>query len=113
MSLDIERTLKELQKDDYRLYRDILQAFPALNPSRKKGEGAAFQTLYSYFHRKGMIYEIWEIIAACEGMQEAGIVEIKNEIFVHPTEEGELLINGVAPEPVHADIPKFPAVHKS
>lgn len=89
------------------IYRDILGAFPEIEPARKEGDALAFQTLYerlrnwprgdsfrSYVEAdRRNSYSIREIVQACENMQKHGVVEIKDEIFVSPTPVGEELIS--------------------
>lgn len=80
--------------DDYvkglpEIYRDILAAFPRFDATRKVGYGLSYQSLYSALNGK---YNLGEIRMACERMAEGGVMEIKNEIFAHPTLLGENLI---------------------
>lgn len=74
------------------VYRDILAAFPQFDPTRKVGYGLSYQSLYSAMDAK---YKLGEIRMACEQMADGGVMEIKNEIFVHPTPLGEELIAAV------------------
>lgn len=87
------------------IYRDILAAFPRFDSTRKVGYGLSYQSLYSALDGK---YNLSEIRMACERMAEGGVMEIKNEIFVHPTPLGEELIaavtGGTVPEPA---VPPF------
>ena len=71
------------------IYREVLSAFPALEPSRKAGYGLAYQTLYEHLQDR---HTLGEIIEACRQMQEGAAVEIKNKLFVHPTSLGEEII---------------------
>lgn len=71
------------------IYRDILAAFPQFDSMRKVGYGLSYQSLYSALSGK---YNLGEIQMACERMAEGGVMEIKNEIFAHPTPLGEELI---------------------
>lgn len=89
------------------IYRDILAAFPAVDPSRKAGFGLAFQSLYSALDGR---YGLDEIMSASRNMADGGAVEIRNGIFVVPTELGEEIITAItghqsAPPVV---IPPFP-----
>jgi hypothetical protein len=88
------------------IYRDILTAFPKLEPSRKAGYALAYQTLYEELRDR---YSFDEIVAACEAMAQGGAVEIKQRIFVHPTDVGEDIIAGLtgkkSPE---SRVPPFP-----
>src|SRR6266571_1891642 len=74
------------------IYRDILAAFPQFDATRKIGYGLSYQSLYSALNGK---YNLGEIRMACERMAEGGVMEIRNEIFVHPTPLGEELIAAV------------------
>jgi hypothetical protein len=71
------------------IYREVLSAFPALEPSRKTGYGLAYQTIYEHLQDSRTL---GEIIEACRQMQEGGAVEVKNQLFVHPTPLGEEII---------------------
>ena len=71
------------------IYREILSAFPALEPGRKKGYALAFPTLSAELRRH---YSYEEIKTACDQLAQGGAVEIKNDIFVSPTDLGEELI---------------------
>jgi hypothetical protein len=87
------------------IYRDLLAAFPRFDPTRKVGYGLSLQSLYSALDGR---YTLREIRLACESMARGGAVEIKNEIFVHPTPLGEELIaavtRGAVPPPA---VPPF------
>jgi hypothetical protein len=74
------------------IYREILGAFPRIEPSRRYGYGLAYQTLAADFENRSMTYGVGEIIQACQELERNGLVEIKNSIFVHPTTLGERLI---------------------
>jgi hypothetical protein len=71
------------------IYQNILQSFPKLEPGRKAGYGLAYQTLSAALSK---YYSFGEIVKACENMADGGAVEIRNKIFVHPTELGEEII---------------------
>lgn len=99
------------------IYRDILAAFPEIEPARKPGWGLAYQTLFARLdeeHSQGVIaqkYSLGEIIQACENMQQGGAVDIKNRIFVHPRHFGEeLIVFLTRREPVESRVPPFPAI---
>jgi hypothetical protein len=74
------------------IYKDVLAAFWRFDPTRKNGEGLAFQSLYSVLDEQ---YTLGEIRAACLELEKGGAVEIRNGIFAHPTELGEELITAV------------------
>ena len=82
------------------IYRDILAAFPQFDSTRKNGYGLSFQSLYSALNGK---YTLGQIRLACAEMAKGEAVEIRNEIFVHPTALGEEMIaaitGGAVPEP--------------
>lgn len=87
------------------IYRDILRAFWMFNPLKRPGYGVAFQSLYSVLNDKG--YSLGQIHEACVQMQKGGVVEIRNEIFAHPTPAGDeliALVNSDRP----SDLPAFP-----
>lgn len=91
------------------IYREILAAFPRIEPNRKAGYGLAFQTIASDFEGRGLGFRIGEIIKACEQLQQQGIVEIKHRIFVHPTEAGERLIAAVTGQQApQEEVPALP-----
>jgi len=75
------------------IYRDILAAFPRFDSTRKAGYGLSYQSLYSALDGK---YGLGEIRLACERMAEGGAMEIRNDIFAHPTDLGEELIAALA-----------------
>jgi hypothetical protein len=79
------------------IYRDILATFPQFDSTRKIGYGLSLQSLYSALDGK---YTLGQIRLASEEMAKGGAVEIKNEIFVHPTALGEAIITAVTGEVV-------------
>jgi hypothetical protein len=88
------------------IYRDILAAFPRFDPTRRMGYGLSYPSLYSALNGK---YNLGEIRLACERMAESGVMEIKNELFAHPTPLGEELIAAAAGGRVPAQaVPAFP-----
>ena len=93
------------------IYRDILAAFPAIEPGRKKGYGLAFQTLTMHFINTSKQWSLGDVEAACKQLAENGFIEIKNGIFAHPTEDGEELIAAVTGKkiPDSRPIPALPA----
>ena len=93
------------------IYRDIVTAFPAIEPRRKAGYGLAFQTLAMYFANNRLGYGLAEVQEACERLANEGFLEIKNEIFAHPTELGEQLIAAATGKPraASSDLPRLPA----
>lgn len=91
------------------IYREILAAFPRIEPSRKAGYGLAFQTLATDFKSRGSSFGAGEIINACNQLQQHGIVEIKHHLFVHPTGYGERLIGAITGLPAPAaEVPVLP-----
>lgn len=81
------------------IYRDIMAAFSAIEPGRKAGYGLAFQTLALHFANTDREYSLGDVQLACKQLAEAGFIEIKNEIFAHPTDLGEQLIAAVTGKP--------------
>ena len=74
------------------IYRDILAAFPEIEPGRNAGYGLAFQTLAMHFANRKIEHGFGEVQEACQRLARLGFVEIRNAIFAHPTELGERLI---------------------
>lgn len=88
------------------IYRDILAAFPQLEPTRKAGYGLAYQTLYESLRDR---YSMGDIVDACQQMESGGAVELKQQIFVHPTALGEEIIAGLTGKKApSAPLPAFP-----
>lgn len=77
------------------IYRDILAAFPAIEPGRRAGYGVAFQTLAMHFANTRRRHAFDDVQEACARLAEAGFLEIRHGIFAHPTELGEELIAAV------------------
>ena len=93
------------------IYRDIMAAFPAIEPGRKAGNGMAFQTLTMYFANTRKGYGMGEVQEACTRLAESGFLEIKNDIFAFPTNLGEQLIAAVTnrPRASKSVVPNLPA----
>ena len=81
------------------IYRDIMAAFPTIEPGRKAGYGLALQTLAMHFANTRRAYSFGDVQEACKKLAEEGFIEFKNEIFAHPTELGEQLIAAVTSKP--------------
>lgn len=93
------------------IYREILTAFPRIEPNRKQGYGLAFQTLAADFEDRELGFSLGEIIQACEELEQNNLAEIKHRIFVHPTPLGERLVAVVAGRQAPAvTVPKLPAL---
>ena len=93
-----------------RIYREILAAFPRIEPNRKLGYGLAFQTLAADFESRGIGFTLGEILQACQQLQEHQLVEVKHRIFVHPTSYGERLIALISGhEPASQTVPVLPS----
>lgn len=91
------------------IYREILAAFPRIEPHRRQGYGLAFQTLAADFADRHINYGLGEVIQACEELQQRRIVDIKHRIFAHPTPLGERLIAILSGQEAAAvTIPKLP-----
>ncbi len=75
------------------IYREILSAFPRIEPNRKASYGLGYQTLAADLEDRGFDFSLGEIIQACQQLQERGMVNTKHGIFVHPTDFGERLIH--------------------
>jgi len=78
------------------IYRDILAAFPEIEPGRKAGYGLAFQTLAMHFANRRIPHGFGEVQEACRRLAEKGFFDIRNEIFAHPTDLGEQLISAIS-----------------
>ncbi len=74
------------------IYREILAAFPRLEPGRRQGYGLAFQTLAADFENRGRRFDLEQIMQACGELEDKGLIEVRNGIFARPTELGERLI---------------------
>lgn len=84
------------------IYLDILEAYPRIDPARKKGYGLAVSTIYSNLVNENRPYALGEIREACLNMAASGVVRIQNEIFAHPTDLGEELIASLTHQPIPA-----------
>jgi hypothetical protein len=62
-----------------RIYRDIMAAFPKIEPNRKSGFGLAFQTLAAHFANTQRGYGLDEVREACMRLAENGFFTIKTE----------------------------------
>jgi hypothetical protein len=93
------------------IYREIMGAFAAIEPGRKAGYGLAFQTLAMHFANTSRKWSLIEVQEACKQLADSGFVEIKNRIFVHPTDLGEQLIAAITGQPRASQlaIPELPA----
>jgi hypothetical protein len=87
------------------IYRDILATFPRFNAVRGPGSGLAFHSIWSLLD--DFDYTEGEVEAACRELARNGVVEIKNEIFVHPTAAGERLIEAITGHGLRS-LPPFP-----
>ena len=92
------------------IYREVMAAFPAIEPSRKAGYGLAFQTLAIHFANTGRGYSLGDVQNACMRLADSGFLEIRNGIFAHPTDLGEQLIAAVTggPRAPVANVPELP-----
>jgi hypothetical protein len=93
------------------VYREIMAAFPEIEPGRKAGYGLAFQTLAMHFANTKRGWGLGEIQEACKQLAASGFIEVKNGIFAHPTDLGEHLIAVVTGRPRASTfaIPELPA----
>src|SRR5438552_18428837 len=102
---ELQKYVKSLPQ----LYRDILTAYPAIDPARKAGYWLAFPTLAAYFANRKIGHAIHEIQEARQRLAEKGFVEIRNGIFAHPTELREQLIAAASGKRATAlTIPELP-----
>jgi hypothetical protein len=93
------------------IYRDVMAAYPAVEPERKAGYGLAYQTLAMHFANTGRSYSLGDVQEACQQLADNGFLEIKNGIFAHPTDLGEQLITALTGKPAAArsSLPRLPA----
>jgi hypothetical protein len=91
-SMPTDEQLRTYAQSVPAIYREILAAFPRIEPNRRQGYGLAFQTFAADFENQGLNFNLSEIIQACQELERNGLVEIKNRIFVHPTSLGERLV---------------------
>lgn len=91
------------------IYREILAAFPRIEPTRKAGYGLAYQTIAVDFEERSVGFTLQEIMLACQKLEQQKFVEIKNRIFVCPTDSGESLIAIISGQksPI-LDVPELP-----
>ena|ERR1700722_9293561 len=95
------------------LYREILAAFPRIEPNRKHGFGLAFQTLAADLESRRKGIGLGEIIKASQELEKNALAETKNGIFVHPTALGERLITIITgKEAPEVKVPKLPPLPK-
>ena len=88
------------------IYRDILRTYAMFSPPHRLTDGLAFQTLYSGLDDR---YSLAEIRMACERMADAGVLEIRNGIFAHPTPVGVEIINRLTEgQTARVTVPEFP-----
>jgi hypothetical protein len=91
------------------IYRDVLAAFPAVDPDRKAGYGLAYQTLTAHFAERGPSYGLGQVKQACEQLAGAGFLEVKHGFFAHPTALGERLIAALTGRAAPAEqVPALP-----
>src|SRR5437588_5548254 len=81
------------------IYREILAACPRIEPSRRQGYSLAFQTLAADFETRDVPFSLGEILLAGQELERNGLIEIKHQIFLHPTALGERLIALLAGQP--------------
>jgi hypothetical protein len=90
------------------IYKEILRAYVMFTPQNRVGEGVAFQSLYVGLSEH---YTLAEIRVACEKMADAGVLEIRNEIFVYPTQSGSTLIAAITKgKSAEVTVPDFPPI---
>ncbi|HEX7448824.1 MAG TPA: hypothetical protein VF306_14825 [Pirellulales bacterium] len=91
------------------IYREILAAFPRIEPNRRPRSGLAYQSIWAEFEERELGISLGELMQACEQLSEHGFIEIKRGMFVHPTETGEELIRAVTGhEASEVSIPTLP-----
>ena len=89
------------------IYKDVLRAYVMFNPQGRRDEGVAIPSLYSGLYDKR--YTLAQVRVACERMAEAGVVEIRDNIFVHPKPAGRELIAALTTgQTADATVPDFP-----
>ena len=103
-------------------YQEILKAFPTIDPDRHLGYGLALTTLMGHFQSPGPVpagnalersrfggMTLPPLAVAVERLKDAGLVEVKNRMFVHPTAAGERVIAALTGrEPSVDPVPELP-----
>ncbi len=112
--------LKEYAESLPKIYRDIMSAFPAVEPDRHPGYGLALTSITTHvsvgtgrFSQSRFAKANASLEVAAERLEEAGLVELRNGFFLHPTPLGERIITALtghvpSPDPV-PDLPSPPA----
>lgn len=97
------------------VYVELLRAFSEIDPGRSRGSALAIPTLYAHLrdlHRKQQ-REPWSIgyvKEAIDQLVDHGVVEIRNRLFVSPSERGEELIETLIPgDSIPVSPPPFPS----
>lgn len=93
------------------VYREILAAFPRIEPNRSPRFGLAYQSLWADLQQRDLGISLGELMEACQQLAGKGLVEIKRGMFVHPTDTGEQLIRAVTGKeagPIKVPLPPPP-----
>ncbi|MGL4460677.1 MAG: hypothetical protein ACRDD1_20100 [Planctomycetia bacterium] len=108
MSVDPE--LQKYADDLDPIFKDVMAAFPSVEPRRRTGYGLATQTIAVHLYNQGKDYVLGDVENACRQLTDAGFLEIQDQIFAHPTSFGEQLIEAVTgrPSTIHREFPKLP-----
>ena len=107
--MTIDQEFQEYAQSLPQIYREILESFPRIEPTRKKGFALGFQTLASDFESRKLPYQLGEVIEASSQLEQHGLVTIKNRVFLYPTESGERLIQALTGhEPLRSKVPPLP-----
>lgn len=116
MATNLDEDLRNYADSLPAIYKEILSAFPRIEPHRQAGFGLAFQTLAADFKNEAKGFSLAEIIAATGQLEQHQLATIKHGVFVHPTEYGERLIavlTGQEPQPVNVPpLPSPPVWHE-
>jgi len=110
MATVMDKELSEYAAKLPPIYREILAAFPRIEPNRRAGYGLGFQTLAADFEDRELGFTLGQVIQACEQLEKHRLVKIKYGVFVYPTEDGEQLIQEITgKEPAETGVPPLPA----
>ncbi len=95
------------------IYKDVLIAFPRIDPNRRRGDAAVIDR-HAFFEHKLKSFDSalrdWDIRQAINALCDAGILDTNEFSSLFPTEVGERLITLLTGhEPKVYTIPELPA----
>jgi hypothetical protein len=74
------------------IYRDLFESFWMFNPNGRPEWGIAAQSLHATMYDK---YTLGEVREACNELLKHGVLELRDEVFYHPTEIGKAIIHKI------------------